>query len=270
MGAKNQSIGVVLLDFDQWSLTVRCLESLSNGSRQPDVIIIVENGSNSKFPNKKININNLSIVFLRPGVNLGCAGGRNLGLHYLFNNTHIKNFVVLDNDTVVTPDFIEYLAQWQLQPLQVLAPVIFDINRSSVWSAGGWVSSNGNITQINDVLNKNNINGYRVDWSPGACLIMSRCTWSLVGEFDSWLNFLYEDIEWCYRLRIAGGHINVIPSLIVFRFAVMQVSKIDIYKWILSELKLALFDAINGLLPWSLARVFGLASGLREGIRRRR
>jgi len=202
-----------VLDLDQHDLTLRCLRSLAAGASLPDTVVLVENGQHIPCASTGTLASSLPIVVLSAGQNLGCAGGRNLGLNYLARNTTLTTFVVLDNDAVATPDLIERLLAAPPQPLDVVAPVIFDAVSGCVWSSGGSIDGTGELLQFDNDLS-DYPDAYReVNWAPGACLVMHKDTWLTVGEFDSWMIFLYEDIEWCHRLRAAGGRVLVARDL---------------------------------------------------------
>ena len=282
-------VAVVVLDFDQASLTSRCLRSLHNGGQRPDLVVVVENGR-LRVPG--LDSYGFSIVVLRAGTNLGCGGGRNLALNYLQANTAIRTFIVLDNDTVADPRFIAQVRTAPPPPMKVVAPILYDFASNEVWSSGGTISDDGGIVQRNDV----HVNPATVDWAPGACLVFDRATWVSVGPFDAWLNFLFEDVDWCCRLRRAGGSIMVVPALqlrheahaslggrwspqrvwhwsrngTVFRVATLRISTLRVIKWLASESLLSVRDAVLLRWPWARARFCGLVEGTVEGMRRRR
>ena len=287
------STGVVVLDFNQGALTTRCLQSLQQSTREPTLVVLVENGA--RLADDRA-LDPLRVVRLHPGRNLGCAGGRNFGLDYLANKTDVDRFVVLDNDTVVASDFIEQVAALPLQPLEVAAPVILDFATSQIWSCGGTITADGSIEQLTSLPRTGPSDQAEVDWSPGACLIMSRETWANVGPFDAWLNFLFEDIDWCVRLRRAGGRVVIHRNLhlqhephqslggywsptrvrfwarngTVFRPTVcVNPGLMDNVGWILNEVLLSLRDLVKAGPAWTLARLSGLAAGLLESSRRR-
>ena len=286
------STGIVVLDFNQGALTTRCLQSLQQGTREPTLVVLVENGA--RLADDRA-LDSLRVVRLHPGRNLGCAGGRNFGLDYLANKTDVDRFVVLDNDTVVASDFIEQVADLPLQPLEVAAPVILDFATSQIWSCGGTITADGSINQLTCLPHDGPSDRAEVDWSPGACLIMSRHTWGSVGPFDSWLNFLFEDIDWCVRLRRAGGRVVIHRNLqllheahqslggywsptrvrfwarngTVFRFTCVSPGLMANTRWVLNETWLCLRDLFKAGPAWSAARLSGLADGLHESYRRR-
>lgn len=286
------STGVVILDFNQGMLTTRCLHSLEHGTQLPTLVILVENGA--RVPEDPA-LERLPVVRLHPGRNLGCAGGRNFGVNYLVNKTDICRFVVLDNDTVVAPDFVQRAAALPLRPLEVAAPVILDFVTNEIWSCGGTITADGSIEQLTCLSHIGPSDQAEVDWSPGACLIMSRQTWASIGPFDSWLNFLFEDIDWCVRLRRAGGRVVIDRNLhllhqahqslggywsptrvkfwarngTVFRLTRVNPGLIANVGWLLNEARLALRDLCKARPAWTVARLSGLADGLLESSRRR-
>jgi GT2 family glycosyltransferase len=277
-------LGIVIIDCNQPAITIRCLNSLVEGSRAPAATVVVENGdckvecSESKY--SRLNIHKISV-----GRNLGCAGGRNIGLNYLVKYTHVNRLVILDNDTIVPRDFVSKVMFTALPPLTIGAPVIYDFETGEIWSSGGTIDKRGKTIQLtNSEFSRVRV----VDWVPGACFFMDKATWSSVGEFDAWMNFLYEDITWCHRLRQMGGIIYVLQDLTlvheanqslggmwspqrvylwarngtVFRTRIARVGFVATMCWLLNELGYASRDVLLGKLPWAWSRLGGLSRGL--------
>lgn len=290
----SETVGVVIMDFDQQAFTRRCLCSLAAGTRRPDLVVLVENGREPFDIGGEPALADLPLVVLRPDRNLGCSGGRNLGLSYLARNTSLTRFVIFDNDVVVPTGFMEQIVSTTLDALEVCAPVIYDFNTGEVWSSGGSIGLDGAVCVLTDHPAADE--GPReVDWSPGACLIMARETWVRIGEFDPWMAFLFEDVDWCLRIRAAGGRVRVDPNLqlrheahqslggrdspqraylwtrngTVFRTSVVRVGMRPLARWLGSESALALLDLAKGQFPYFMARVAGLAAGLANAARRR-
>ncbi|MEJ2239586.1 MAG: glycosyltransferase family 2 protein, partial [Gemmatimonadales bacterium] len=101
---------IVLLTFDQKEDTLRCLESLHAITHSPTRILVVDNGSGDKtglaiaerFPD---------VVVLRNEENLGASVGRNRAISYATGRYKFAYMLFLDNDTVVTADFLEPLIE---------------------------------------------------------------------------------------------------------------------------------------------------------------
>jgi GT2 family glycosyltransferase len=287
----NKSVGIVILDFNQSKLTERCLAALAKNTLRPNVIVIVENGDERCKLSVSDWGDDTSIVVLSPGRNLGCAGGRNMGLSYLARNTKVETFVILDNDTIASTYFIERLAAHPVRPLDVLAPLIYHSSTNEIWSSGGTLDADGNIQQLTVAPA---LREQAVDWAPGACLIMKRDAWRRVGEFDAWIHFYYEDVEWCHRVRMAGGRIIVCSDLclhheasqslggewsservrlwvrngILFRLISMEITARAMRKWLWGEVLQLWRDTSRCHLGWSFARVVGLIDGMTEVARR--
>lgn len=288
------SVGVAILDLDQSETTFRCLESLESGISLPDDIVLVENGDTALDEDRLEKIRSqTNLTVLRPTENLGCAGGRNLALNYLYDNTSADQFLTLDNDIIVPDDFVKLVANRELSPMAVVAPIITSIDGRSIWSSGGDIGPDGELMQLTNEYSRDAAL-QTVAWAPGACLIFNRRTWNDVGEFDEWMNFLYEDVDWCCRVRDAGGHIFVDPRLrlrhephqsfggewsparvrywarngTVFRAETLDAGWVATGRWVFNESHLAVHDLVRGELEYVRARLAGLFAGVSEAMDR--
>ncbi len=290
-------IGVVVLDFDQSPITERCLRSLAAGSRSPDAVAVVENGNTSAVVdlNSDSALAELPVTVIRPGRNIGAAGGRNLGLNYLARNTDVDVLLVLDNDTTVPPELIELLAERSLEPLEVVAPLVLDMDSGGVFSAGGVFDEDGHPQHL-ATWPEGSTEPRSVDWAATAALAFGRDTWLRVGGFDNRYGFVWEDAEWCHRAVKSGASIRLVPELRVFHqphqsgqgpFGVDRVRRYSrngtvfmvtsmhagprsLLRWFGSEFRSMLHELRAGWIRCALARLQGLGQGLLEVRRRRR
>lgn len=198
------SVGVVVLDSGQPALTARCLESLASGSRLPTIVVLVENGGPTGLAPDDYPF---TVRVVAPERNLGCAGGRNAGIRDLLAvESDVDRMMILDNDAIVRSDTLRCAATVELGRLDVIAPVI-TLADGSLWSTGGALDERRNVRLRTDRLGAEQTRP--VPWAPGACLLFGRETWRIVGEFDAWMNFLFEDVEWCERVSRLGGMVRV-------------------------------------------------------------
>ncbi len=101
---------IVLLSCNQEEDTLRCLESLRGITYPSTQIIVVDNGSEdgteqaiaARFP---------GVLVLRNQENLGASGGRNRAIDHAVDKIDFAYMPFLDNDTVVTPGFLEPLVE---------------------------------------------------------------------------------------------------------------------------------------------------------------
>lgn len=97
-------VTVIVLTWGRFEETVLCLESLRNVRYSPLSVLVVDNASGGdyvtrirkRFPETKI---------ITLPVNLGYAGGNNVGLRHAIESG-AAYALVLNNDTVVDPDLV--------------------------------------------------------------------------------------------------------------------------------------------------------------------
>jgi len=143
----NPSVAIIILNWNGWSDTVECLESVYQINYPNYHVVVVDNNSSnnsiqkikeyadgnlevkSKFfkynsnnkPIKKSiyindefksNINlkyNKQLFILKNEINYGFAEGNNKGIKFVLNNLHSDYILLLNNDTVVDENFLTSL-----------------------------------------------------------------------------------------------------------------------------------------------------------------
>lgn len=112
---KLENIAIVLLNFNNYSITFECLDYISSQDDKVPVLI-VDNGStnNSVFEikNKIKNLENVSLLTLEQ--NLGFARGNNAGISY-FRNKGYENIFLMNSDIfLLDTDFITKIQNVQI------------------------------------------------------------------------------------------------------------------------------------------------------------
>lgn len=97
-------IDIIILNYFREDLTVKCLKSLKRQSFKDFSIIVVDNGSQDQQIFER-NIKTIfpTLLYFKSVKNVGFAGGVNIGLKH----TNAKYILLLNNDTVVSPIFLE-------------------------------------------------------------------------------------------------------------------------------------------------------------------
>ncbi len=288
-------IGLVLLDYDQAPITQRCLRSVAAGNLRPDEIVLVQNGERPVDLESDPVLAGLGVHVLHPEGNVGAAAGRNLALDHLVESSDVERFVLLDNDTVVPPEFFELAGGRGFEEFEIVAPLVFDMDSDKVIYAGGNHDRN-HIPEVIAAWPEGETEPREVDWAPTAALLFDRDSWLRVGGFDVWYEFLWEDAEWCYRAAALGARIRVEPQLrvmhqphqssggpfsperlrrwsrngTVFMFETAQGGWRSKLSWFGIELRRVARELRAGWRPSAMGRLRGLAQGLREVMRRRR
>lgn len=223
MAAQNitPKVSIVVLNHNQYILTRDCLESLAAVSYSAFNVILVDNGSTdgscerllSEFPY-------LEIVLLSS--NLGVAGGRNVGARRALNRG--ADYVLfLDNDTLVSPDFLTelILVSESDSTIGALAPAVYvDDSPDIVFSMGGIYYPRLGHSRLRDM-------GKRVtsaadgviesDWLGGVVTLNRRELFEQIGFLDEDFSpYGPEDLDWGLRARRAGYKVAVVPRSVVW------------------------------------------------------
>src|ERR1700687_2965029 len=97
-------VAVVLLHWNGTDDTVECLSSLRLSDYPRCEVVVVDNGSRPS-PRPRIVAEFPSVTYLETPINLGYAGGNNVGMRYALVRGHDYVFV-LNNDTIVERDML--------------------------------------------------------------------------------------------------------------------------------------------------------------------
>lgn len=109
-------IGVVILNYLNWTDTVECIDSLKDQTNQNFQIVVVDNASaNESFSKlKQIYDRNVNVHLLRTKENLGFAKGNNTGVVFCKKVLGINNILVVNNDVIFTDQgYIEFLQKFE-------------------------------------------------------------------------------------------------------------------------------------------------------------
>lgn len=216
-------IAVILVNWNGYSFTKACLTSLEQVEAPKFHVILVDNASKAReglrlkeeFPH---------VHLIETTENLGFAGGNNIGLRYAIEQ-RFKQFLLLNNDTIVAPDFLKemqiVLAKHPdcgaVQPL-----ILFLHDQTKIWSAGGkWNSFLGYAKTLGDrapisIFKPDNSN---LDWVTGCCMLLSKEAITASGLLDEQYFAYFEDVEWSMRIRNAGYSLKLAPKAIIYHEA---------------------------------------------------
>lgn len=113
-----KKIGIVILNYLNYSDTVECVESLKKQTNQNYEIIIVDNDSqNSSYEKlQEQYASNKNITILQTGGNLGYAKGNNVGIKYAKQKLNLKEILIVNNDVIFTDiNYIDFLVNFDAE-----------------------------------------------------------------------------------------------------------------------------------------------------------
>jgi len=204
---QNKKIAIIIVNWNQFELTYACINSIKKCTYNNYQIILVDNGSHDDSGLKLKEIFP-EIIYMQNDKNIGFTGANNLAIKHAL----IKNFeylMLLNNDTVVDLNFIEYMLQTfkkdkkigAVQPL-----ILFYDNNEIVWNFGGKFDKiSGRVVTMNKGIDISRIiKSKYTEWISGCCFMVKNDVIKKVGLLDDYFFVYYEDADWSIRIKNAG------------------------------------------------------------------
>jgi GT2 family glycosyltransferase len=208
MAKLNPTISVIIINYNQADVTRDCLKSLENCQYDNLEIFVVDNSSAA---DKRVNKTEfLHVNFIQSEVNLGFAGGNNLAIAKCTGDY----ILLLNNDTIVTPNFLAPLLQsFKIHPdAGIVSPKIkFYYSDNLIQYAG--------TTKINPITCRGATIGYKekdvnqydfekqTDLAHGACMLIKREVINKIGMLHESFFLYYEEFDYCEMAKRAGFEI---------------------------------------------------------------
>ncbi len=198
---------ILVLNWNSYNDTLECINSLQEIKYPNFRIVIIDNGSVTN------DINNIrkilsNIELLKSKENLGFSGGNNLGIKYAMNEG--ADFVLLlNNDTIVEPDFLNYLIADVVTDKKIgmaVPKINYYSNHNIVWYAGGYTSEfRGSAFTIGQGQQSNrHASNKFVSFATGCCMLIKREVIERVGYWDENYFLYMEDADYCKRAINSG------------------------------------------------------------------
>jgi len=218
-------VSIITIDYNDPEVTQQLLSSLQTVGLHREVeVVVVDNGSRvSSEPA----IKGLYpwVKFVRSEINLGFAGGNNLGMRYATG----EYIFFLNNDTELKEDIISTMVSiLERNPqIGILCPEIRYYDKQEAIQYTGF-------TPINPVTGRNKCLTSELDtneWKSthfphGAAMLVSRKVIEQVGPMPELFFLYYEEHDWTEMIRRAGYQIGVTPKARVYHKESMSVSRI--------------------------------------------
>lgn len=200
---------IILLNWNGLKDTTECLDSLKNIDYPNYKVVLVDNNS---FGNDveiiRENYGNFIFKIIINESNLGFSGGNNIGIKTAMEMGS-DYLMLLNNDTVVEPDFLTTLVKEseKITEVGISSPMInFYADRKKIWSAGGFISkyrASGFTYGYNKADFKFNYTKY-CTFASGCCLLIKREVIEKVGLLDENYFLYLEDTDYCQRANNSG------------------------------------------------------------------
>jgi GT2 family glycosyltransferase len=203
-------VAVVVLNWNGWRDTVRCLQSLQQLAYPNYRIIVVDNGSTDDSVDQIRRVAPGAVI-VQNGSNLGFAGGSNVGIRCALEDG-AEYVWILNNDTTVDPLALAAMVRAaELHPrVGVVGSVIYPAEGTKIraWGGGKVDLRTGQTRNVRGP-------GEEISYITGTSMFLRREALREVGGFDERFFFYWEDTDLSYRLRRAGWEVYVEANAIV-------------------------------------------------------
>lgn len=271
---------VILVNYNRYEDTKECVRSLLMAEYNNIRICIVDNASFDGLVqyDDVITAEKCDIIFLDE--NVGFSSGNNIGIAYTkkYNPSY---YLILNNDTVVTKDFLKPLVDICEQNEKIgiaTGKILYYDEPTILWFGGSYYDKKLGEYRICGMGipdgKKYNIPG-EIYYTTGCFMLIPLCVMETVGKMSEEYFLYYEDADYCERIKQHGYSIYYLPKSVIFHkesrstkkgsnlylyyvnrnylFFVKKYAKKDKIKLILIRLYLIIRGVIRGRIEASIA-----------------
>lgn len=215
-GGSQPLVGTAIVNYNDAQATLRCLASVQDCDYDNLQVLVVDNGSDPE------DVRDLDGGMSGRGLgelvkldrNTGYTGANNLAMKQLFERG-CRYVLILNNDTLVTPDAVSALVRCALCNPDA-GPIGPRVARDwpgapaaslgeRYWPSLAWVPRS--LLRYRRPRQRS----YPVGGVMGCAMLISRELWDRVSGFDDEYFAYYDEVEYCLRARAAGMQARVAP-----------------------------------------------------------
>jgi len=212
-------ISVIILNWNNLTDTIVCIDSLFNSTMQINKIIVVDNGSTDNSGNllEKRYGGDKNIKVILNASNEGFSRGINLGIREAIKNKP-DFLLLLNNDAVLDGSCIKNLidAFDADGKCGIAGPRIHYFHKKDiVWQGGGYFNywTGGNVVPEKNKRPKQYKDEYvKASFLTGCIMLLKREVIEKIGLLDEDIFFYEEDVDFCLRAKKAGFELYYVPS----------------------------------------------------------
>ena len=238
-------LSIIILNFNTYELTINCVNSIVEQYKEEletkkFEIILVDNGSTDKSPEKLKKLDIKGLKFIESKKNLGFSKGCNLGTR----KSSGENLLFLNSDTEIKDQgflkMLEFLSK--NEKIGVLGGKLKNTDGTSQPSCGKFYSLLNLFFMLLGLerlgfLRESPNEIKQVDWVSGACFLIRRIIFEKVKGFEDELFMYFEDIELCFKVKKKGFLTYFYPEIILYHKSLGSSNRtfaiLNIYKGIL-------------------------------------
>ena len=203
-------VSIIIINWNGLEDTIECLESLKKITYPNYEVIVMDNGSDSNDAELLRKKYGDYIHVIENDKNYGFAEGNNIGIRYALESSNPNYILLLNNDTVVAPEFLAELVKVAegSEKVGIVGPKIYNYSEPNrILSAGSrvnwWTAQSFPIGAGEE--DKGQFDKLaEVDYMSGCSLLVRREVIKQIGMLDPIYFVGYEDSDWCIRASKEG------------------------------------------------------------------
>lgn len=208
------NVGIVISNYNGWQDTVRCLESLQKQTYRDFEILLLDDASTNDSVQQLQKHLTENTVFLPQEANSGFAAVNNVGMRRALADG-CDWVLLLNNDTVAAPDFLENLLRETPAGAVSCPKMLFLDPPDEIWFAGGELDrATGKVRHLggHEKDGPAFAEKKQVSFITFCCVLLPRQVIEQVGFLDETLFMYCEDVDYCIRLTDAGVPLWFLPD----------------------------------------------------------
>lgn len=220
----NAKVAVIVLHWNNYADTRDCLESLRDATYTDLMMVVVDNSSTNDSVDR-LRAEFPQAHFVMNPANYGFAKGNNEGIRYALE--HDADYVLLlNNDTIVSPDFLEPLVRTAASADRVgaISGTIYDYDRETgptrrIYYAGAELSrwrGMGIIARYGQIDEEPEQSVTEVSHVSGCSMLIPRSVLDDIGLLDEQFYFGVEDADFCWRLLDSHYKLYYVPDSVLW------------------------------------------------------
>lgn len=202
-------VEIILVNFNGYDDTIDCIRSLERISYENFRIVVVNNGSSIRPNSQQLEFLQEHSIYIESKHNKGFAGGNNYGIS---QTEYLKPdyLLLLNNDTVVTKDFLSFLvstAESNNDVGLVCGKINWYDEKERIWFGGGTynpVTCSTRHIRFDEIDTDNSDYIVPIEFATGCMLLIPRSIWEIVGSMEESLFLYAEDTDFSRRIRNKG------------------------------------------------------------------
>jgi len=212
-------VSIIILNWNRLEDTIECLQSLKRINYPDYEVILVDNASSGDDVRVLKEKYGDYIDVIANDKNYGFAKGNNIGMRYAQNNSNPSYLLLLNNDTVVAPDFLNEMVEVAEcdRGIGIVCPMIYWYDEpQKIWYGKIMKVDLYRGICIEKPIQSPDESVITTGFATGAAMLLRRETIEKVGLLPQYYFFGVEDIDYSIHTLRSGFKIAIATRALVW------------------------------------------------------